>query len=80
MILVFSQMNAYGILPVVFLKTKTKNLMSMQEYGMNTYDYKKNGLIFEGNCYEITTDKITQRRVVVTQMKCFSNLGNGVSN
>ena len=52
----------------------------MQEYGMNTYDYKKNGLIFEGNCYEITTDKITQRRVVVTQMKCFSNLGNGVSN
>ena len=80
MILVFSQMNAYGTLPVVFLKTKTKNLMSMQEYGMNTYDYKKYGLIFEGNCYEIITDKITQRRVVVTQMKCFNHLGNGVSN
>ena len=39
-------------------------------------DYQKSGLISEANSYEIITDKITQRKVVLAQMKCF----NGISN
>ena len=54
--------------------------MSMQEFEINRYDYQKSGLISEANSYEIITDKITQRTVVVVQMKCFNQLGNGINN
>ena len=52
----------------------------MQEFEINRYDYQKSGLISEANSYEIITDKITQRTVVVVQMKCFNQLGNGINN
>ena len=45
---IFIHMNAYGMLPVVIIiKTKTTLLaleevdMSLQEYGINRYDYQK---------------------------------------
>ena len=41
---------------------------------------KISGLISEANSYEIKTDKITQRRVVAAQMKCFNQPGNGISD
>ena len=47
--------------------------MSMQEYDMNRYDHQKKWTN-KANSYEIITDKITQRRVVVAQMKCFNHL------
>ena len=52
--------------------------VSLQEYGVNRYEYHKSGLTSEANSYEIRTDKITQRIVVVAQMKYFNQLGNGI--
>ena len=49
-------------------------------YCKNRNYCQKNELIFEANSYKIITDKITQRRVVLAQMKCFSQLGNGISD
>ena len=77
--IVFSHMNAYGMLPMVIIKIKTvkfclqKNL-SVQEYDSNRYDYKINGIISEANSYEIITDKKIQRRAGVAQLKCFGQL------
>ena len=51
---------------------------ALQEYNMNRYGYQKNGLISKANSYEIITNKITQRRVVAAQMKCFNQLKNGI--
>ena len=40
----------------------------------------KNGIISEASSNEIVSYKITQYRVVVAQIKCFNQLGNGMSN
>ena len=41
---------------------------------------KKSGLISEANSYEIINEKLTRRRVVTAQMKCFNQHGNGISD
>ena len=79
-------MNAYGMLPVVIIKPKTESLcleknLICQCKNMTPIDTTmKNEIISEANCYEIITDKITQRRVAVAQFKCLNQLGNGMSN
>ena len=68
-------------------KDQNRNSLSLEEFDMsgqqhdiNTYDHKKNKIISEANSYKIRTDKITQRRMVVAQIKCFSQLGHDMSN
>ena len=54
--------------------------VSIQEYGMNRYDYQKKWTNLRDQSYEIITNKITQRRVVVAQIKCFTQSGNDISD
>ena len=52
--------------------------MSVQEYDINAYDYTKWKNLRDQFLQDY--NRLTQRRVLVAQIKCSSQLGNGMSD